>query len=518
MLDGNAADHSKMSAQPIADLNTDWSARDLAAIWHPCTQMRDHARGVPMTPIARGDGAWLIDSNGKRYLDAISSWWTNLFGHANPRIAAALKEQVDRLEHVIFAGFTHEPAIRLAEELLRVAPGRSPSAAEAMDGRERPPGRSPSAAQAMDGRERPPGRSPSAAEAMDGRERPPPAFSRVFYADNGSSAIEVALKMSFHYWRNLERAGKTRFIALTGSYHGETLGALSVTDVPLYRSTYAPLLQQPFFVASPDAYACEPGESARAHAVRRLADMRAALELHAHEVCAVIVEPLVQCAAGMRMYDAAYLKGLRTLCDEFAVHLIADEIAVGFGRTGTLFACEQAGIAPDFLCLSKGLTGGFLPLSAVLTTSTVYDAFYAEYASGKAFLHSHSYTGNPLACRAALETLAIFRDEPVLERNRLLAARIGAKLAVLRDHPHVADIRQTGMIAAVELVRDKATRTPFAAAERRGLRAYLHGLEHGVLLRPLGDIIYFMPPYVITPEEIDLMIDTAIGAIEMAVV
>jgi len=518
VLDDNAADHSKMSAQPIADLNTDWSARDLAAIWHPCTQMRDHARGVPMTPIARGDGAWLIDSNGKRYLDAISSWWTNLFGHANPRIAAALKEQVDRLEHVIFAGFTHEPAIRLAEELLRVAPGRSPSAAEAMEGRERPPGRSPSAAQAMDGRERPPGRSPSAAEAMDGRERPPPAFSRVFYADNGSSAIEVALKMSFHYWRNLERAGKTRFIALTGSYHGETLGALSVTDVPLYRSTYAPLLQQPIFVASPDAYACEPGESARAHAVRRLADMRAALELHAHEVCAVIVEPLVQCAAGMRMYDAAYLKGLRTLCDEFAVHLIADEIAVGFGRTGTLFACEQAGIAPDFLCLSKGLTGGFLPLSAVLTTSTVYDAFYAEYASGKAFLHSHSYTGNPLACRAALETLAIFRDEPVLERNRLLAARIGAKLAVLRDHPHVADIRQTGMIAAVELVRDKATRTPFAAAERRGLRAYLHGLEHGVLLRPLGDIIYFMPPYVITPEEIDLMIDTAIGAIEMAVV
>jgi len=535
VLDGNAADHSKMSAQPIADLNTDWSARDLAAIWHPCTQMCDHARGVPMTPIARGDGAWLIDSNGKRYLDAISSWWTNLFGHANPRIAAALKEQVDRLEHVIFAGFTHEPAIRLAEELLRVAPGRSPSASEAMEGREGPPGRSPSAAQAMDGRERPPGRrpsaaqamegregppgrSPSAAEAMDGRERPPPAFSRVFYADNGSSAIEVALKMSFHYWRNLERAGKTRFIALTGSYHGETLGALSVTDVPLYRSTYAPLLQQPIFVASPDAYACEPGESARAHAVRRLADMRAALELHAHEVCAVIVEPLVQCAAGMRMYDAAYLKGLRTLCDEFAVHLIADEIAVGFGRTGTLFACEQAGIAPDFLCLSKGLTGGFLPLSAVLTTSTVYDAFYAEYASGKAFLHSHSYTGNPLACRAALETLAIFRDEPVLERNRLLAARIGAKLAVLRDHPHVADIRQTGMIAAVELVRDKATRTPFAAAERRGLRAYLHGLEHGVLLRPLGDIIYFMPPYVITPEEIDLMIDTAIGAIEMAVV
>jgi len=466
VLDGNAADHSKMSAQPIADLNAEWSARDLAAIWHPCTQMRDHARGVPMTPIARGDGAWLIDANGNRYLDAISSWWTNLFGHANPRIAAALKDQLDHLEHVIFAGFTHEPAIRLAEELLRVAPA---------------------------------------------------GLARVFYADNGSSAVEVALKMSFHYWRNAGQSGKTRFVALSGSYHGETLGALSVTDVPLYRATYAPLLQQPIFVASPDAYASEPGESAQACALRRLAEMRATLEQHAHEVCAVIVEPLVQCAAGMRMYDPAYLTGLRTLCDEFGVHLIADEIAVGFGRTGTLFACEHAGIAPDFLCLSKGLTGGFLPLSAVLTTSVVYDAFYAEYASGKAFLHSHSYTGNPLACRAALETLAIFRDEPVLERNRVLAARIGAKLAALRAHPHVADVRQTGMIAAVELVSNKSTRAPFAAGERRGLRAYLRGLERGVLLRPLGDVIYFMPPYVITPEEIDLMVDVATDAIEKAV-
>ena len=466
MLDGNAADHSKMSAQPIADLNAEWSARDLAAIWHPCTQMRDHARGVPMTPIARGDGAWLIDANGNRYLDAISSWWTNLFGHANPRIAAALKDQLDHLEHVIFAGFTHEPAIRLAEELLRVAPA---------------------------------------------------GLARVFYADNGSSAVEVALKMSFHYWRNAGQGGKTRFVALSGSYHGETLGALSVTDVPLYRATYAPLLHEPIFVASPDAYAGEPGESAQACAQRRLVDMRTMLEQHTHEVCAVIVEPLVQCAAGMRMYDPAYLTGLRALCDEFDVHLIADEIAVGFGRTGTLFACERAGITPDFLCLSKGLTGGFLPLSAVLTTSAVYDAFYAEYASGKAFLHSHSYTGNPLACRAALETLAIFRDEPVLERNRVLAARIGAKLAALREHPHVADVRQTGMIAAVELVSNKSTRAPFAAGERRGLRAYLRGLERGVLLRPLGDVIYFMPPYVITPEEIDLMVDVATDAIEKAV-
>ena len=460
-----------MSIEPAADLNTAWSARDLATIWHPCTQMRDHAGSVPMIPIARGDGAWLIDQNGKRYLDAISSWWTNLFGHANPRIATAIKDQLDRLEHVIFAGFSHEPAIRLAEELLRIAP---------------------------------------------------PGLARVFYADNGSSAVEVALKMSFHYWRNLGRSGKTRFVALTGSYHGETLGALSVTDVPLYRATYAPLLNQPIFVDSPDCYMREPGESWREHSLRKLADMRAALETHSEEICAVIVEPLVQCAGGMRMYHPAYLTGLRRLCDEFGVHLIVDEIAVGFGRTGTLFACEQAcsdqqRFTPDFLCLSKGLTGGFLPLSAVLTTASIYEAFYAEYTSRKAFLHSHSYTGNPLACRAALETLAIFRDEPVLERNRALAAHLATRLVAVADHAQVAEVRQTGMIAAIELVRDKSTRAPFSAAERRGLRVYLHGLERGVLLRPLGDVVYFMPPYVITTDEIDLMVDVAIAGIERAV-
>ena len=453
----------------IRDSNARWRERDLAVLWHPCTQMHDHSTsdgpGVPLTTIARGEGAWLVDHNGRRYLDAVSSWWTNIFGHANARIAAAIKDQVDKLEQVIFAGFSHEPAIRLAEELLRVAP---------------------------------------------------PGYARVFYADNGSSAIEVALKMSFHFWRNSGKSEKTRFIALTGGYHGETLGALSVTDVPLYRAIYAPLLNAPIFVASPDCYERAPGEGWRDHSLRRLADMRAALEVHAREVCAVIVEPLVQCAGGMRMYDASYLSGLRALCDEFGVHLIADEIAVGFGRTGTLFACEQAAITPDFLCLSKGLTGGFLPLSAVLTRAEVYAAFYAEYASGKAFLHSHSYTGNPLACRAALETLAIFRDEPVLERNRTLSARLGAALAPLRDHPHVAEVRQTGMIAAVELVRDKATRAPFAAVERRGLRAYLHALPRGVLLRPLGDIIYFMPPYVITPDEIDFMVDVATQSINVA--
>jgi len=295
------------------------------------------------------------------------------------------------------------------------------------------------------------------------------------------------------------------------------LGALSVSDVALYRKTYAPLLLTPILAPSPDAYEAEPGESAEAYAARRLGDLRALLERHAHETCAVIVEPLVQCAGGMRMYHPSYLSGLRALCDEFGVHFIADEIAVGFGRTGTLFACEQAGVSPDFMCLSKGLTGGFLPLSAVLTTEPVYEAFYAEYNAGKAFLHSHSYTGNPLACRAALATLDIFRDEPVLERNRVLAAQLARRLAPLREHAHVADVRQTGMIAAVELVRDKATRAPYPPEERRGLRVYLHGLEYGALLRPLGNVVYFMPPYVVSTDELDHLIDVAIAGIERAI-
>jgi adenosylmethionine-8-amino-7-oxononanoate aminotransferase len=464
-------DHSRRNIPENS--NATLAARDLKHVWHPCTQMHDH-ESIPMVPIVRGDGAWLIDADGRRYLDGISSWWVNLFGHANPRIAAALANQAGKLEHVIFAGFTHEPALELAEELVRITP---------------------------------------------------PGLDRVFYADNGSSAIEVALKMSFHYWLNQGHGEKTRFIALTGSYHGETLGALSISDVALYRKTYAPLLLTPLLAPSPDSYEGEPGETPRQVAARRLLELRSLLERHAHETCAVIVEPLVQCAGGMRMYHPDYLTGLRALCDEFSVHFIADEIAVGFGRSGTLFACDQAcpepgrraDVAPDFMCLSKGLTAGFMALSAVLTTGDVYAAFYAEYNAGKAFLHSHSYTGNPLACRVALETLAIFRDEPVLERNRELALHLAHRLEPLRDHPHVADVRQTGMIAAVELVADRASRRAYPAAERRGMRVYLHGLKRGVLLRPLGNVVYFMPPYVVTEQEIDLLVDTALEGIALAV-
>lgn len=441
--------------------NAAFAERDLAVLWHPCTQMYDH-EALPPTPIAHAEGAWLTDFDGRRYLDGISSWWVNLFGHRHPRIVDAIKSQLDRLDHVLLAGFSHEPAVRLAESLAAITP--------------------------------------------DG-------LNRVFYADNGSSAIEAALKMSVHAWRN-QGETRRRFIALTGSYHGETLGALSVTDLGLYREPYRPLLVEPLWTPSPDAYQSEPGESAEACALRRLDELRSLLERHAGDVAAIIVEPLVQCAGGMRMHHPCYLTGLRELCDAFRVHLIADEIAVGFGRTGTLFACEQAGIAPDLMCLSKGLTGGFLPLAAVLATDAIYDAFYDTWASGKAFLHSHSYTGNPIACAAALATLAIFRDEPIIERNRILAKHLADALAPLRTHPHVAEVRQTGLIAAIEVVADAATRRPFPAAERRGRRAYARALEHGMLLRPLGDVIYFMPPYCIRPEEIDRMVEVAREGIE----
>jgi adenosylmethionine-8-amino-7-oxononanoate aminotransferase len=426
--------------------------------------MKDHET-VPMIPLRAGSGVWLEDFAGKRYIDGISSWWVNLFGHANPRIGAAVAEQLGRLEHAIFAGFTHEPAITLAEELVRLAP---------------------------------------------------PGLNRCFFADNGSAAIEVAVKMSFHFWRNTGKSRKTRFITLANSYHGETLGALAVGNVDLYKSIYKPLLMDVITAPSPDAYLREPGTSEAEHARRMFEQMETTLATHHADVAAVIVEPLVQCAGGMRMYDPVYLRLLREACDRYGVHLIADEIAVGFGRTGTMFACEQAGIRPDYLCLSKGLTGGYLPLSAVLTTDAIYDAFYDEYEKLNAFLHSHSYTGNPLACAAANATLAIFRDQPVLDRNRETARLMRASVAHLADHPNVAEIRQRGMILAIEVVKDKATRAPWPFEERRGLRIYRHALERGALIRPLGTTIYFMPPYVIEPAEIHTLAAIATEGVALA--
>ena len=420
---------------------------DLAHIWHPCTQMKDHET-LPLIPIASGRGVYLFDFEGNRYLDAISSWWVNLFGHSNPYINGKIKEQLERLEHVILAGFTHEPAVKLAKRLVELAP--------------------------------------------EGLEK-------LFFADNGSSAVEVALKMSYHYHRN-RGDNRSLFLSLKNSYHGETIGALSVGDVELYKETYEPLLiaciQTPV-----------PRDQTPLSAQEALESLSILLEERGGEIAAMIVEPLIQGAGGMHMYHPDYLKGARELTKRYGVHLIADEIMTGFGRTGTMFGCEQADISPDFMLLSKGLTGGYLPLSVVLTTDEIYSAFYCDYNEHKAFLHSHSYTGNPLACSAALATLDIFESKDILAENRKKSTYIAEKLERFRQLSNVGEVRQTGMVAAIEL-------EGYRPEDRIGLRVYRYGLDHGVLLRPLGNIIYFMPPYVISYEEIDMMMDVAYEAIK----
>ncbi len=430
-----------MTLPPPIGPQADLLRRSRAALWHPCTQMKQMEQAPPL-PIARGEGPWLVDHDGNRYLDAISSWWVNLFGHANPRINAALMDQLGRIEHVILAGCTHAPVVELSERLAGLT-----------------------------------------------------GLGHAFYGSDGASATEIALKMSFHYWRNVGQTAKTGFVSLQDGYHGETLGALSVTDVALFKDTYAPLLRPSHQVMSPDWRRAEEGESAEAYALRAAASLEDFLAECADTTAAVILEPLVQGAAGMAMYHPIYLSCVREMCDRHRVHLIADEIAVGFGRTGTMFACEQAGIRPDFLCLSKGITGGYLPLSCVLTTDRVYEAFYDD-ATARGFLHSHSYTGNPLACRAALAVLDIFEQDDVIAANLARAARFTELLAPVAAHPRVVHFRHRGMIWAFDVKN---------AAPGFGLDFHLRALARGLLLRPIGNTVYFMPPYVVGEEEMVLM-------------
>ena len=432
--------------------NADLLARSLAAVWHPCTQMKRHET-LPLVPIARGAGVWLYDFNGKRYLDAVSSWWVNLFGHCNPRINAAITDQLGKLEHVILAGFTHEPVVELSERLAQLAPA---------------------------------------------------GLGHCFYASDGASATEIALKMSVHYWRNQGKPQKVSFISLQNSYHGETLGALSVTDVALFRDAYGALLKQNATVTSPDWRNAAEGESAADYALCCADKLESYLQQHHDNIAAFIVEPLVQGAAGMAMYHPVYLQRACELCDQYQVHLIADEIAVGMGRTGTMFACEQAGIRPNFLLLSKGISGGYLPLSVVMTTDEIYQTFYADEVA-RGFLHSHSYTGNPLACRAALVTLDIFAQDDVLHANRSKAAYFNRIAKPLREHPKLRNFRNTGMIWAFEV---ESQHPDFAQ------RCFALALQQELLLRPMGNTVYFMPPYVIGEEEMQMLVERTLNIVE----
>ena len=423
------------------------SARDLDVIWHPCTQMKDH-EFLPMIPIDSAHGVNLKDFDGNVYIDAVSSWWVNIFGHTNHYISSKIRAQLERLEHVILAGFTHEGIVELSERLVELTP--------------------------------------------DG-------LTKCFYADNGSSGVEVALKMSFHYHKN---RGERRelFLSLTNSYHGETIGALSVGDVELYKETYEPLLLQSIQTPVPKDQSMEAADEA-------IASLKALLEKRGGEIAAFIVEPLIQGAGYMHMYNPSYLTKAYALCKKHGVHFIADEVMTGFGRTGSMFGIEQANITPDFIILSKGLTGGYLALSAVLTTDEIYSAFYCDYNLYKAFLHSHSYTGNALACAAANATLDLFEQEDVIAKNLQTSRYILEKSQIIKTLHVVKEIRQQGMVIAFEL-------QGFRPEERVGLKVYEYALSKGVLLRPLGHVIYFMPPYIITKEEIDKVLSVAYEAIK----
>ena len=435
-----------------------WESRDLQYIWHPAAQMKDYEELPPMV-IARAKGAWLYDVHGKKYLDIISSWWCNLFGHAHPIINQAVKEQIDRLEHVIFANFSNEAAIRLAEALAKIVPK---------------------------------------------------GLAKFHFNDNGSSAVEAALKMCFQYHLQTGHPERQKFMCLSEGYHGETIGALSVGSLDLYAQMYKPMMMENVHVEAPDCYRCPYGKDRDHCQCECFEHAEKAFAAHGKETAAIIVEPLLQGSAGMRVYPPLYLQKLRRLCDETGVLLIADEIATGFGRTGRMFACDHAGITPDLMTISKGLTGGYLPMSITVTTQAIYDAFYADYSEGKAFVHSHTYAGNPLASAAALAVQHIFRTQPIFENAAVNAKWLTKRMEdELLPHPNVGEVRHIGLVHAFELVADKKTKTPLPTRRRTGYEIYRHALRHGLLLRPIGDVLYFNPPLNITQAELEIALGLA---------
>jgi len=426
--------------------------KDLQYIWHPCSQMKDYEELEPII-IDHGKGVYLYDKNGKEYIDIVSSWWCNLLGHCNPKINEFIISQLDKLEHVIFANFSHEPAITLCEQLMGIIPK---------------------------------------------------GLSKFNFSDNGSAAVECALKMSFQYQYQTGHMQKTKFMCLSEGYHGETIGALSVGSMDLYAKIYKPMLMDAIRIEAPDCYRCSYDKSRDNCNCECFEHAEKAFAEYGEETCAIIVEPLLQGSAGMRIYPALYLKKLRALCNQCGVLLIADEIATGFGRTGKVFAFDHAGVSPDIMCISKGLTGGYMPMAITITTDEIYDAFYADYSEGKAFMHSHTYSGNPLGCSAALAVQKILREDHIIETAATRAKHLNNQLnKALLDHPNVGEIRHIGLINAIELVTDKHTKTGFDSNLRMGYQIYKKALANGLILRPLGNVLYFNPPLIINEEEID---------------
>ncbi|WP_372518703.1 adenosylmethionine--8-amino-7-oxononanoate transaminase [Candidatus Ruminimicrobiellum ovillum] len=424
--------------------------KDLKYIWHPCSQMKDYETLLPMI-IDHAKGLYLYDIYGKKYADVISSWWCNLLGHCNPRINKAVSNQLKKLEHVIFANFSNKSAIDLSEKLISVAPK---------------------------------------------------GLSKVFFTDNGSSAVESALKMSFQYHYQTGNPQKKKFMAISDAYHGETVGALSVGGVDLYSKIFQPLLIDILRVQGPDCYRCPFNKDRKSCNAECFCYAEKVLEKQHKNIAAFIIEPMLQGSAGMRIYSPNYLKKLRKVCTKYNIHLIADEIASGYGRTGKMFACNHADITPDIMCVGKGLTGGYLPMALTLTNNKIYKAFYADYNKGKMFIHSHTFSGNPLASAAALEVLNILKDEKIIEKAQKKAVFFNNLIKeTFSQNKFVGDIRSIGLINAIELVKDKKTKQPLDSKKRTGYQIYKQALKLGLLLRPLGDIMYFNPPLTITEKE-----------------
>ena len=435
-----------------------WAEKDLKYIWHPCSQMKDYEE-LPPIVIKKGRGMYLYDIEGNKYLDVISSWWCNLLGHCNPKINYAIKKQVDELEHVIFANFTHTQAIRLCERLTKILPQ---------------------------------------------------GLCKFNFTDNGSSAIEAAMKVSFQYHQQTGNKQKTKFLALTDAYHGETIGALSTGDCDLYTKLYKPILMDIVRVKGPDCYRCSYGKTRDNCNCECFEHAEKTFARYGQEASAMLVEPLLQGSAGMKIYPPLYLKKLREICNKYNVHLIADEIATGFGRTGKMFAFDHAGVSPDIMCLSKGLTGGYMPMALFVTTQKIYDAFYADYNTGKAFMHSHTYSGNPLACSAANAVLDILENGTVLNKAHENAIYFNNIInEKFLNHKNVGEVRHIGLINAIELVKNKAAKEPFDSKLRTGYQIYKKALKRGVILRPLGDVIYFNPPLIIEQKDMDYAVNTA---------
>lgn len=436
--------------------------RDLNHIWHPCSQMKDYETLKPII-IDHGKGVYLYDKNGKEYIDIVSSWWCNLLGHCNPKINAYLKNQLDKLEHVIFANFSHEPAITLCEQLCEIIPK---------------------------------------------------GLNKFNFSDNGSAAVECSLKMAFQYQYQQGKPKKTRFMCLSDGYHGETIGALSVGTMDLYAKIYKPMLMDTIRIDAPDCYRCKYGKCRDNCNCECFESAEKSFEQFANQTAAVIVEPLLQGSAGMKIYPPLYLKKLREACDKYDVLLIADEIATGFGRTGKMFAFDHAGVSPDIMCISKGLTGGYMPMAITVVTDEIYNAFYADYNEGKAFMHSHTYSGNPLGCACALAVQQIFKEDNILENAQKRAVYLNQKLnEKLGDYKYIGEIRHIGLINAIELVENPETKQGFDSRKRTGYQIYKKALEYGLLLRPLGDVIYFNPPLIIDEQQIDKAVDICCRAI-----